>query len=34
MTWTVSLGKTRWNKPKVITFPPEVIVVAQEGYKL
>jgi hypothetical protein len=34
MTWTVSLGETRWNKPKVVTFPPEVIVVTQEGYKL
>jgi hypothetical protein len=27
MTWTVSLGETRWN------FPPEVIVIAQEGHK-
>jgi hypothetical protein len=32
MTWRVSLGETRRDK-KVVTFPAEVIVVAQEGHK-
>jgi hypothetical protein len=34
MTWTVCLGEARWNKAKVLTFPPEMSVVAQEGHKL
>jgi hypothetical protein len=33
MTWTVSLGETKRVKTKVVTFPPEVVVVAQEGHK-
>jgi hypothetical protein len=34
MTWTICLGESRWHKAKVLTFPPEMSVVAQEGHKL
>jgi hypothetical protein len=30
---TVSLGETKRDKAKVVTFPPEVVVVTQEGHK-
>jgi hypothetical protein len=33
MTWTVHLGKTRWNEAKKFAFPPEMGIVAQEGHK-
>jgi hypothetical protein len=33
MTWTVCLGEAGWNKTKVFTFPPQMIVFAQEGHK-